>query len=266
LAPRHLTEESRFGLGGKSVVVTGGLGLIGQEICQAFAEQGARVVVVDQDSDRWSAYRSVCAEAKDMEFFASDMADVEKLPDAVTEIDRSCGGAWAWVNGHYPRTNDWGVADEAVTPGSWSKNIEYNLTSYCVASSTIARLMAQRGGGSIINISSIYGVVGPDFSVYDGLDMTTPAPYPAIKAGIIGHTRYLATLWGAHGVRANAVCPGGVANSQPRAFVEAYSARTPLGRLAQPDEVAGPVVFLASPASSYVTGSAVMIDGGWSAQ
>ena len=261
-----MSEKSGFDLSGKTAVVTGGLGLIGQSICAALVNSGAKTVVVDQSADRWSAFQSENEGASDMTFHAGDLADVEKLPDLVAEIDGSCGGAWAWINGHYPRTDDWGVADEAVTPGSWTKNIEYNLTSYCVISSAIARRMAQRGGGSIINISSIYGVVGPDFSIYDGLDMTTPAPYPSIKAGIIGHTRYLATLWGAHGVRANAVCPGGVANKQPQAFVEAYSARTPLGRLAQPEEVAGPVVFLASPAASYVTGSAIMIDGGWSAQ
>ncbi len=261
-----MNEMSRFDLSGKSVVVTGGLGLIGREICGALVEQGARTVVVDQSIDQWAEFKAACPEAKDMTFLECDLADVEKLPDTVAEIDQSCSGAWAWINGHYPRTNDWGVADEAVTPESWSKNIEHNLTSYCVASSAIARLMAQRGGGSVINISSIYGVVGPDFTVYDGLDMTTPAPYPAIKAGIIGHTRYLATLWGGHDVRVNAVCPGGVANSQPAAFVEAYAARTPLGRLAQPNEVAGPVVFLISPAASYVTGSTLMVDGGWTAQ
>lgn len=261
-----MNKNSGFDLRGKTAVVTGGLGLIGQKICEALVNNGAKTVIVDQDADRWAVFQSENESTSNMTYHAGDLADVEKIPELVVEIDRSCGGAWAWINGHYPRTDDWGVADKAVTPESWKKNIEYNLTSYCLTSSAIARLMAERGGGSIINISSIYGVVGPDFSVYDGLDMTTPAPYPSIKAGIIGHTRYLATLWGKLGVRANAVCPGGVSNNQPQTFVEAYSARTPLGRLAKPEEVAGPVAFLASPAASYITGTALMIDGGWSAQ
>lgn len=125
--------------------------------------------------------------------------------------------------------------------------------------------MKRLGGGSIINIGSTYGVVAPDFSIYEGTQMTMPAAYSAIKGGLITFTKYLAAYYGKDKVRANVVSPGGIFDHQPKSFVEKYSKRVPLGRMGEPSDVAGAVVFLASDASKYVTGHNLMVDGGWTA-
>ena len=120
-------------------------------------------------------------------------------------------------------------------------------------------------GGSIINLASTYGIVAPDFSIYEGLDMTTPAAYAAIKGGIVNLTQFLASYYGKNGIRVNCVSPGGIANSQPDVFVRRYVSRTPLGRMGTPEDIAGAVVFLASEAAAYVTGHNLVVDGGWTA-
>lgn len=246
------------------VVVTGGLGLLGFTISRSFVDAGASVVVVDNNGERWSGLPE--NERAGLTFFEADASATNELPQFVSEVDELCGGADIWVNCHYPRTADWAAREDEFGPATWTANVEMQMVSYCVISADIARRMAQRGGGCLTNLASIYGVVGPDFSIYDGLEMTMAPPYAAIKGGIIAYSRYLATLWGPKGVRVNSVCPGGVANHQPEDFVTAYSRRTPLRRLAEPEEVAGPVVFLATDAASYITGATLMVDGGWTAQ
>ena len=139
------------------------------------------------------------------------------------------------------------------------------LTATCVAATAAAKLMARSGGGAIINVASIYGVVGPDFSIYGDGPSVCAAPYAAIKGGLINHTRYLASYFGRKGVRANVICPGGVFDGQDPGFVKRYGARTPLpGRMAEPAELVERP-FLASKAASYITGATIMVDGGWTA-
>jgi NAD(P)-dependent dehydrogenase (short-subunit alcohol dehydrogenase family) len=125
--------------------------------------------------------------------------------------------------------------------------------------------MAKQRGGAIINLASIYGNVAPDFSIYEGTEMTMPVAYSAIKGGIIALTRYIATYYAHYNVRANTVSPGGIFDHQKPSFVERYSKKTPLGRMARPEEIVGAVVYLASDASSYVTGHDLIVDGGWTA-
>src|SRR3546814_18777232 len=176
------------------------------------------------------------------------------------------GYAGIWVNAAYPRTADWATSRQDVFDAkSWRTNVDLQMNSYCLLSAAVAAAMAQRGSGSIVNVASIYGVVGPDFTIYEGLEMTTPPAYSAIKGGIIGYTRYLASFYAARGVRVNAVAPGGVMNNQPSAFAGNYARRTPMGRMAEAADIAWPVVFLASDAASYITGVVLPIDGGWTA-
>ena len=131
----------------------------------------------------------------------------------------------------------------------------------------VAELMKVNGvKGNIITVGSIYGMVGPDFGVYSGTEMTMPAAYSAIKGGIINYSRYLATYYGDAGIRVNCICPGGVYNNQDSEFVRKYSERTPLGRMAKPEEIASSVLFLASDASSYVHGETFLVDGGWTSK
>ena len=131
----------------------------------------------------------------------------------------------------------------------------------------VAEQMAASGqGGAIIGVSSIYGLVGPSFGIYDGTNVpATPPVYAAVKGGMISFHRYLAARYGPQGVRVNTVCPGGVADAQDPDFQTRYAERVPLGRMARPEDVAGPVVFLASDAASYITGVVLPVDGGWTA-
>ncbi len=255
-----------FALDGRTAIVTGGLGLVGRGIVTELAECGANVIVADVDSAAWGHARKGFDEAGlTVAFDEMDVSKSATLQDSVAAFDRAHEPV-IWVNAAYPRTSDWGDGVETVTSESWSRNVDMQMNSACILASEAARHLAARGGGSIINIASIYGVVSPDFAVYDGLEMTTPPAYAAIKGGIIAYTRYLAGYWGGQGVRVNVVCPGGVFADQPKSFVAAYEARTPLGRMADPEDIAGPVAFLASDAARYMTGATLMVDGGWTAR
>jgi NAD(P)-dependent dehydrogenase (short-subunit alcohol dehydrogenase family) len=139
------------------------------------------------------------------------------------------------------------------------------MGGYFFASRAAAEIMKRHHNGSIINFASIYGISAPDFGLYKGTSLTMPPAYSAIKGGIIAFTKYLATYYAPYGIRANVVSPGGVENGQPSAFVRRYSQKTPLGRMARPEDLVGAVIYLASDASSYVTGTNLVVDGGWTA-
>jgi NAD(P)-dependent dehydrogenase (short-subunit alcohol dehydrogenase family) len=247
-------------LTGRFAYVTGGLGLIGLAVGRALAGAGATVVALETDD--------ACARggAPGIRAVAFDAALLDDLPARLERLEAGHGPADIWVNCAYPRTPSWGQSrQEPLDAADWRANVDLQMNGFCLIAGHVAAAMAARGRGAIVNVASIYGAVGPDFAVYDGTDMTTPPAYSAIKGGVIAYTRYLASYYGPRGVRGNAVCPGGVANDQPRRFVVSYAARPPLRRLARPEEIAGPVAFLASDAASYVTGAILPVDGGWTA-
>lgn len=249
------TYANLFSCAGKTAIVTGGAGLLGREVCAALRAAGA---------DVWSA--DVTAAEGDSRSIALDITSEESIAAAFDRITAESGSLDVLVNCAYPRTADWGAPLDSEPFGSWCANLDSHLGGYFATSREAARRMSAAGGGSIINFASIYGVVGPSYEVYDGTSMTMPSAYAAIKGGVIGITRLLATYYGPSNVRCNCVSPGGVEDRQSGSFIERYATLTPLRRMAQPADIVGAVVFLSSAAGSYVTGQNIIVDGGWSAR
>lgn len=252
--------KALFSCKNKVAMITGGAGLIGREIAKGLLDFDAIVYIADKNEGAAKAIRGDGAKFIDL-----DIADEGSLKSAVEKIVRSEGRIDVLVNSAYPRTSDWGLTLEHIPFHSWTENLNAHLGGYFLACRTVAEHMKSERGGSIINLASIYGSVGPDFSLYEGTPMTMPAAYSSIKGGIIAFSKYLATYYAKNNIRVNSLSPGGIFDNQPGSFVERYSLKTPLGRMAKPAEIVGGAVYLASDASSYVTGQDLIIDGGWTA-
>ena len=245
-------------LGGKNIVVTGGEGLLGQAFVSAIRSAGGRCIVADirlaTDLNRDTVHL--------------DITNPEQVGSCLTSLAEAGITLDGWVNNAYPRTQDWGCKFEDIPFDSWQQNVHMHLNGYFLCSQAALEFMRQSGpaaGGVLVSIGSIYGSVGPDFSVYEGTDMTMPAAYSAIKGGLINLTRYLAAYYGPHGIRVNCLSPGGVIDRQPASFVKRYEERVPLRRMAQPSDISSCLVFLLSDAAAYVSGQNLIVDGGWTA-
>jgi NAD(P)-dependent dehydrogenase (short-subunit alcohol dehydrogenase family) len=265
-------------LTGKTAIVTGALGLLGREHCSALAEAGARIVAADIDPDACRDFAGETAAKHGTEGLglALDVTSEDSLRRGRTEILRRFGSIDILVNNaaindkfESPAAAEEESRFESYPLALWKKSFDVNVTGVFLCSQVFGTAMADRGKGSIINIASTYGIVAPDQSLYKRPDGTqrfykTPA-YPATKGAVLAFTRFLAAYWGSRGIRVNALSPGGVENGQDRYFVEQYSARTPLGRMAAPSDYRGAIVFLAGDASAYMTGANLVVDGGWTA-
>ena len=242
----------KFKLTDKNVFVVGGMGLIGKEIVKSLIDAKANVIIVD----------IVESESSDVSYEYYDITDLENVNPFLKKMIKKYGNIDVWVNTSYPKTNDWGDKVEDLKLDSWRKNVDWHLNSYSWISKEVALIMKEQGSGSIINLGSIYGVVSPDFTLYD-TNSTSPMAYSVIKGGIVNLTKYMASYFGEDNVRINSICSGGVFDNQNKDFVEKYKNKVPLKRMAKPSDIASSVVFLASEASSYITGQSLMVDGGW---
>ncbi|MBD3272640.1 MAG: SDR family oxidoreductase [Elusimicrobia bacterium] len=257
--------KSLFKLDRKTAVVTGGAGLIGKEVVTALAVSGARVIIADIDKKGGQAIsRKLSNMGYSCSYINFNITHIPKLKKAVSCFYRILSGIDIWVNTAYPRTHDWGAPVEKITESSWRKNIDMHLNAYALVSKYVAEMMKKKGG-SIINFGSIYGIVAPDFSVYNKTKISNSMIYSAIKGGITNVDRYLASYYGKYNIRVNTICPGGVFDNQDKRFVSNYKSKTPLKRMAKPQDIAPVTVFLASEAASYITGATIMVDGGWTA-
>lgn len=267
-----------FSLEGKTAIVTGALGLLGQEHCRALSAAGARVVVADTDSSACDAFAQtlrselVC-DAMGVELDVTSEEAVLKARDAVLKKSLSIDVLVnnAEINDKF--RDAWSAATqsrfEEYPLDLWKKTLEVNVTGVFLCSQIFGDLMAAQHSGSIINIASTYGIVAPDQSLYHNPDATQTfyktAAYPTTKGAVLSFTRFLAVYWGSAGVRVNALSPGGVENGQDRGFIVRYANRTPLGRMARRSDYRGAIQFLASDASAYMTGANLIVDGGWTA-
>lgn len=234
-------------LKGKVIIVFGGCGLIGREVVKDVRKNNAICINADINSEEYKL----------------DITNNSDIKDIFKTIYNEYGKIDGIVNCAYPRTKDWGCKLEDVPFESWQKNVDMQLNP--IITITQEGLKYMKEGSSFVYFGSIYGVCGNDFTIYEGTGGTSPAAYPAIKAGIINFTRYLASYVGHKGIRANCVSPGGVFDNQNPIFVEQYSHRSPMKRMARPEEIAPAVSFLLSDGASYITGHNLMVDGGWSA-
>lgn len=244
------------GIKNKIIIVTGGSGLLGKSILTRLVEENATCINIDINHSN---------ELDSDIFMPCDITDQEAVQDTIFKIQKKFGRIDGLVNSAYPRTSDWATPFEEISYSSWQKNVDMQLNTVFKLCQQVLPIMKDQNAGSIVNISSIYGVVGPDFSIYEGLKMTMPAAYSAIKGGILSFTKYMASLYGKHNVRVNAVSPGGIFDYQHEAFVKRYNNNTPLLRMGNADEIASPIVFLLSDDSSYITGHNLIVDGGWTA-
>ncbi|MCK4965401.1 SDR family oxidoreductase [bacterium] len=258
-----------FSLSGKVAFVAGGTGLIGTEISKALASSGADTVIMDINKRAGKRLeKEIINSGYNASFEYFDVTDLDNIEKNINRLIKKYKSIGVLVNATYPYTKDWGNPVEKVSVASWRKNIDMHLNSYAWISRCAALAMQKmKIRGSIINLGSIYGVQGNDFTVYDGTDIISPLAYSAIKGGIINFTRYLASYFGRNGIRVNNLCPGGIYDNQNKLFVKRfvknYEHKVPLKRMGKPEDVASVALFLASDASSYITGATIMVDGGW---
>jgi NAD(P)-dependent dehydrogenase (short-subunit alcohol dehydrogenase family) len=249
--------EQIFSCKDKVAIVTGGGGLLGKEISKALADFGAKVYIAEIDPQNEKP------PSPQINYLTLNTTSEDEVKKAFKQVIDKEKRLDILVTCAYPRTEDWGATVENVPLDSWQKNLNSQLGGTFICCREAATHMKNTGGGSIINMASTYGVVAPDFSIYEGSDMTMPVAYSAIKSGLIGLTRYFATYYSEFNIRANAISPGGIQNKQPDEFVNRYSEKTPLGRMGRASDIVGGVIFLASESSSYITGQNLLIDGGW---
>lgn len=271
-----MSIQDKFSMKSKVALVTGGGGLLGKEFCRTLSEAGAAVYLADINAElidrSLMELQQTNNSIKGIQINVTDSLSIENVME---QIVSETGRLDVLVNSaaldpkfdpQHPQFYD--NAFENYPLDLWQEGLSVNLTGTFLVSQAAARQMVKQDSGSIINLCSTYGLVGPDQRVYEDTGKVRtfkPVFYSVTKAGILGFTKYLAAYYARTGIRVNALSPGGVENGHEEQFVKNYSSRTILGRMAHKDEMSGALLFLASEASSYMTGANLVVDGGWTA-
>jgi NAD(P)-dependent dehydrogenase (short-subunit alcohol dehydrogenase family) len=263
-----VNPASLFSLEGRIAVVTGGLGQLGRQFTAGLTSAGARVAVLDRA-------HATAADSEAVLHIEADVTDRPSLERALVRIEARWGTPHVLINNaalDSPPNAPVGTNGpfETYPVDVWRSVLDVNVTGVFLCCQVIGGRLAEAGRGSVINVASIYGLVSPDQRIYEyrreaGDAFFKPAAYSASKSALLNLTRYLATYWAPRSVRVNTVSFAGVLNNQDDAFLESYTRRVPLGRMAREDEYNGAIVFLASDASSYMTGANLVLDGGYTA-
>ncbi|MCH9689502.1 MAG: SDR family oxidoreductase [Gammaproteobacteria bacterium] len=265
-----------FSLEDKTAVVTGAAGILGKEFCNALCSYGAKVICLDLHNDPLSEMTHELNETygeNSAHCFTCDVSNPMSVASTVDSIINQHHNVDILLNNAATKTQS---LTAFFTPfqdydlKTWNEVMAVNLDGMFLMAQAIGKHMVEAKTGTIIQTASIYSLLGPDQRIYEGSsylnkEINTPAVYTASKAGVIGLTKHLATLWGRENVRINALCPGGVFSGQNTTFQEQYTNRIPMGRMASIEDIVGPMLFLASPASKYMTGQVLFADGGLSA-
>lgn len=265
-----------FDLNDKIAIVTGGLGILGRKFCKGLAEHGAITVVVDLDAREVEAFARELGSQFGVKTMgvSCDVSEPDSVKNMVVKVITEFGRIDILHNNAAWKSKDlkkFFLPTEEYQLSTWREIMSVNLDGmFLVAQSVGRQMIAQNTGGSIIQTASIYGLFGPDKRIYAGSQylggsINTPAVYSVSKGAVIALTKHLACEWAEHGIRVNALVPGGVESGQNDVFVEKYANRVPLNRMAKAEEMVGALIYLASDASSYMTGQSLVVDGGLSA-
>ena len=268
-------KKNLFSLTGKVAVVTGGAGLLGQVFCQALVTAGANVAIIDLDKRATDKTAATIKKAETQKVIAveCDITSQESVSAMVKTVVTQLGGIDILLNNAASKGSN---LDQFFAPfenyslQAWREVMAVNIDGLFLVAQSVGSQMKKQGGGSIIQVSSIYGVVAPDQRIYQGSEyngrpINTPAVYSVSKAAVLGLTSYLSTYWADSKIRVNTLTPGGIESGQNSEFNQKYSNRVPLGRMGEASELTGALIYLASDASSYVTGQNIIVDGGLSA-
>jgi NAD(P)-dependent dehydrogenase (short-subunit alcohol dehydrogenase family) len=253
-------------LDGKIVVVTGGAGFLGERFCTTVVEQGGIAIVAD--IDLVAAQRVVNHISEKYpgraEAVSLDITNIASVKSLINDMQQKYRCIDALVNNAYPRNRDYGKKLEEVSYESFCTNISLHLGGYFLTAQQFGLYFRERGGGNIVNMSSIYGAMTPRFDIYDGTQMTMPVEYAAIKSAINQLTKYFAQYFKGDNIRVNSLSPGGILDDQPEQFLAKYNAHCNVKGMLDPKDVSGCLIFLLSDASLYMTGQNLMVDDGFS--
>lgn len=270
------SPNSQLSLTGKTAIVTGALGFLGKFFSAGLAEAGANVVVTDLNREECEKFAVVLEERYKIQSMgiSCNVTDPESVKHMTEKVRKNFLNIDILLNNAAYSSKD---LDSLCAPfeeyllETWKRMIDVNVNGVFLCSQAIGSVMVEQGrGGSIILVSSIYGILGTDHRIYEKSNLlkgrtNNPSSYSTTKGAIIAFARYLATYWADKKIRVNTLSPGGVENNQDDAFINEYSNRVPMGRMARPEELIGALIYLASDASSYVTGQNIVVDGGLSA-
>tara|TARA_B100001250_G_C19658866_1_gene726122 strand:- start:75 stop:890 length:816 start_codon:yes stop_codon:yes gene_type:complete len=264
--------KNQFNLEDRIAFVFGGLGLIGQEVSTAIAQAGAKTIILDIKNDNSSFIGELNKSKYDISYKKFDCSDTKNLEKNYSQLIKEFGCQDIFINCSYPRTDDWPTNSfSKIKLESFQKNIELQMIAYSWLSKLAAEESVKNNkNGSIIHLGSIYGLVGQDLSIYRGTNMSENMTYSIIKGGITNFTRQMAAYYGRYNIRVNTICPGAIEGhvagkdkKQSALFIKNFSEKAPLKRLGKSSEIGSSAVFLASDASSYITGLNLIVDGGW---
>jgi len=252
------TISSLMNLKGRTALITGGAGHIGSAIASALSECGANIAIVDVNNAKLPGAQNIVA----------DLCDTNRLQGIPEEVEKKFGSLDIIVHAAAlvgtSALEGWSVPVNAQSVETWRKALEVNLTSFFTLTQAAIPALKKSGHGSVITVGSIYGMLGPDWSLYKDTAMANPAAYAASKGGLMQMTRWFATTLAPH-IRVNGIIPGGVFRDTKEPFLSRYVSRTPMGRMASEEDFTGAALYLASDMSAYMTGQHLVVDGGWSA-